>query len=662
MINIMKTTPAIFRHLLVLSLICLALKAAANDFSPVSGKPGITVPPNITITLSGHDSSFERDASVESPIDAQVFLRNKKLTALITNCSTSMTASIRMGSVIIANLTLSSTSSGKKAEWMIPAGAKVGEYSIRVTCGSITESKKFYVVFNPAEVGNFEQFSYKSEVAVWFDCPYSERTRANIYQLHPDDQRVFGRAIQAIQGFTDIKQAAEKLMTTEAALFDYGLTRRASDVISLLGMIPSSGPKAKAQCADDAALLVAMMRSVGICAYTVTTDADETNNSWSFDTWVEYLAPASPSPKRWVLHPHEYPTMTSQERSTFGSTRNVAKKNVNDIIVMADVPLGPIPPAITNLSSDVCFTRKSCLEPDQALHGVNTNTAKPAWVTELCEFYWGATSSHWACSGNQDLNITARVATVSNSNIKWIDPSLLEADFIFDSTELIYGAPFQAEFAVMEPNSMLPANANLTIRLIAGDPRSKIIVDSVLDFYQAQIQLNPDKTFSKTFNLNLPTSLAADYEMIYLEAFLSGGGVPYPDTLILAMEELILPKPLSVRVSADSNLVRCSQYTLQVALHNTGSKAINDIEVGIETPYALIPEHKETLKIPVMAPNEKKTLQFKYCTDAVLQGGAVEVNVVSKNGGSRKDYVGVVVRQKVRFLRNPFKKYAFDKY
>ena len=658
----MKTTPAIIHSIFCLSLICLTQQAAANGFSPVSRETGVTLPPNIGITLSGYDASFQRDASVELPIDGHVFLRNNKLTALITDCNSSAAASIRMGAVTIANLTLSSTTGGKKAEWMIPANAKVGEYTIRVICGSITESKKFYVVFNPAEVGNFEQFSYKSEVAVWFDCPYSERTRAYLYHLHPDCQQVFSRAIQAIQGFTDIKLAAEKLMTTEAAIFDYGLTRRALDVINLLNMIPSSGPKLKVQCADDAALLVAMMRSVGICAYTATADADETNNSWSFDTWVEYLAPANPTPKRWVLHPHEYPTMTSQERSTFGTTRNVAKKDVNDIIVMADFALGPIPSAINNSSSDVCFTRKGCYEPEQTLHGSNTSTAKPAWVTELCEYYWGATSSHWVCSGNQVLSRTAKSATVSNSNIKWIDPSLLDAVFIFDSTELIYGAPFQAEFAVMAPNNMLPANANLTIRLIADDPRNKIFVDSVLDSYSAQIQLNPDKTFSKTFNLNLPTSLAADFEMIYLEALLSGGGVPYPDTLKLAMEELILPKPLSVRLSADSSLVRCSQYTLHVALHNTGSKAINDVEVGIETPYALIPKHKEILKIPVMAPNEKKTLQFKYCTDAVLQGGAIEVNVVSKNGGSRKDYVGVVVRQKNRFLRNPFKKYALGRY
>lgn len=659
----MKTTPAIFRHTIAFLLICLTFDAFGRSTFPAPDKPDMIPPPTINITFDNFCTDLKRDATIEDSIVGEVFLRNTKLIALIaTNCTFGMTASIRLNGVAIANLTLSSTSGGKKAEWMIPAGAKVGEYSIRVTCGSDVVSKNFFVIFNPAEVGTFDQFSFKSEVAVWFDCPYSERTRANVYQLHPDDQRVFGRAIQAIQGFTDIKLAAEKLMTTEAAIFDYGLTRKASDVIDLLNMVPSSGPKAKAQCADDAALLVAMMRSVGICAYTVTADADETNNSWSFDTWVEYLAPANPNPKRWVLHPHEYPTMTSQERSTFGSTRNVAKKNVNDIIVMADVPLGPIPPAITNLSSDVCFTRKTCKEPDQTLHGVNTSTAKPAWVTELCENYWGATSSHWACSGNLDLNRAARVATVSNSNIKWLDRSLLDAVFIFDSTELIYGAPFQAEFAVLAPNNMLPANANLTIRLVADDPRSKILVDSVLDSYSEQIQLNPDKTFSQTFNLNLPTSLPANYEIIFLEAFISGGGVPYPDTLILAQEELILPKPLSLRVSADSNLVRCSQYTLKAALHNTGFKTINDIEVGIETPYALIPRHQETLKIPALAPGEKKTLQFKYCTDAVLQGGSIEVNVVSKNGGSRKDYVGVVVRQKTRSLRNPFKKYAFGKY
>lgn len=167
---------------------------------------------------------------------------------------------------------------------------------------------------------------------------------------------------------------------------------------------------------------------------------------------------------------------------------------------------------------------KNCKEPDQTLHGVNTSTAKPAWVTEL--YYWGATSSHWACSGNLDLNRAARVATVSNSNIKWLDRSLLDAVFIFDSTELIYGAPFQAEFAVMAPNNMLPANANLTIRL-SPTAGSKILVDSILDSYSEQIQLNPDKTFSQTFNLNLPTSLPANYEIIFLEAFISGGGVNY---------------------------------------------------------------------------------------------------------------------------------------
>jgi hypothetical protein len=90
---------------------------------------------------------------------------------------------------------------------------------------------------------------------------------------------------------------------------------------------------------------------------------------------VEFLADHDGSREWRALHPHELPGMTAESRRTFGTTRAVATKHFNDIIVMAGETW--VSGEIGDGGVDVSYGRNECLEPSQVL-------IKAAWIDELC--------------------------------------------------------------------------------------------------------------------------------------------------------------------------------------------------------------------------------------------------------------------------------------
>lgn len=272
----------------------------------------------------------------------------------------------------------------------------VGRYTViaRSECDQEEGRATFYVIFDPAEVNGPPRFSF-DPTAVWFGTGYNSISGLHYY-LHESDIRVFSIAINAVNGMTDAYAAAEKVARAEEALFSYSLNYHTQDVVQLITTFN------EAQCADDAACLTALLRSVGIPAHPVTADAGlETDVAgWTFDTWIEFLTTHNGSTDWLIFHPHQYPGMTAEDRSTFGSTRGVAVESTNDVIVMANESW--VMADLDDSTSDVTYGRNSCGEPNQVI-----STA--SWVDELCEQgYWAP--SHWDCAGMAPMS--ARIGEI----------------------------------------------------------------------------------------------------------------------------------------------------------------------------------------------------------------------------------------------------------
>ena len=143
---------------------------------------------------------------------------------------------------------------------------------------------------------------------------------------------MFSIAIAAAHGRTDPYDTAIDIARKEEGLFAYNLNYHTQDVVDLLVNYTD------AQCADDACCLTALLRAIGIPAHPVTADAglDTEAANWTFDTWVEFLTPHNGVTDWRIFHPHEYPRMQPESRSTFSTTRAVATKGFNNIIVMAN--------------------------------------------------------------------------------------------------------------------------------------------------------------------------------------------------------------------------------------------------------------------------------------------------------------------------------------
>lgn len=270
------------------------------------------------------------------------------------------------------------------SDWTIPDGIPVGKYTVVASSDCTREEAHipFYVIFNPSDVGGPPTFSF-DDTAVWFGTS-SNSIRGLHYYLHQSDMRVFSIAISAVNGQTDPYASAIEVARAEENLFTYSLNYHTQDVVELLQNFT------EAQCADDACCLTALLRAVGIPAHPVTADAAlETGEAnWTFDTWVEFLAPHNGITDWRIFHPHEYPGMQPESRNTFGSTRGVATEGFNDVIVMANENW--IYSQLDDGSSDVTYGRNVCQEPNQQLSKAN-------WIGELCEHgYW--TKDHWDCT------------------------------------------------------------------------------------------------------------------------------------------------------------------------------------------------------------------------------------------------------------------------
>ena len=432
-----------------------ALQYIGNVISPLSNT--VTVSAGLSspvVTVEGGEPFFIAEAG-EQAIGAPVFPRGKGLGPQIkvqACCSKNVKAQVLgVGDVVVADVPLVEQFPGyytgqwdwqSKSGWTVPDDIPVGLYSVKVTsdCGEPARRADFYVIFNPADVNGPGRFSF-NETGIWFGTGFNN-AKSLSYALHPDDGRVFKKAITAASGETDPLSAATKVSDAEEALFSYSLNYHTDDVIKMLLLFT------EAQCADDANVLTAMLRSIGIPAHPATADAAlETGDaSWTFDTWVEFLVPTANGTEWLILHPHEYPNMSPAKRGDFGATQGVATKGFNDLVIMADE--GWIAAEIGSIA--VQFDRNSCDEPLQQHVFVRS------WLDDLCEAgYWNP--NHWDCGGSNAA-------------------SSIRPEVRFDSEEASFGGPLSGR--VLLPAGASPLPRELSFELLSDVAESRLFPDA----------------------------------------------------------------------------------------------------------------------------------------------------------------------------------------
>ncbi|HRK95341.1 MAG TPA: transglutaminase-like domain-containing protein [Rhodospirillales bacterium] len=482
------------------------------------------------------------------------------------------------------------------AGWAVPQGVPVGEYAVRVRsrCHEREANARFFVVFNPAEVGGPDAFSF-DDTAVWFGT-VPNSIRGLHYYLHCSDWRVFRIALQAASNHSDAHAAAVAIARAEEALFAYSLNYHTNDVLDLITNYT------EAQCADDAACLTALLRAVGIPAHPVTADAGlETGAAnWTFDTWVEFLTRSAGSVEWRVLHPHEYPGMQPEPRGIFGA-RGVANKGFNDLIVMANENW--IAAQLDDGSNDVSYRRNECGEPEQAV-------TKAPWIDELCESgYWP--QPHWDCGNVRRRSLMGRLGVrISEAALRFGGRIAGTVDLVNPTLERRFG--------------------RLAIELIAYRFESKQPVETTFQSSETPVAIDPDAPLALPFAFDLPDTLLPGREL-YLRASL--------EQRTVLLQPIRIPSALRVELDVPRVWQEGMEAAVRVEVRNEGEVPLRGVELTTGVPYALRIRRSRGVQWDTLLPGEERQVELRIRAVAPLASGSLHVAVSTANGG------GVMLRR-----------------
>lgn len=539
--------------------------------------------------------------SGEQQIDGPVFPRGRKpgpLFLIRSCCNEKVHLTIeREGGGVVAEPPLTEIFPGYYSArwdwtsplgWPVPVGLPVGRYFAVATtsCGEQPAKKPFYVIFNPADVGGPQRFTY-DETGIWFGTGPNQ-TIAYLYHLHPDDKRVFEIARKAAQGTVDAADAAQRIVDAEEGLFAYDLGYHGNDVIHMLE------DESEAQCADDANVLTSLLRSMGIPAHPATADAAlETGAAnWTFDTWTEFLATWGGPPEWRIFHPHQYETMSAETRSVF-SNRGVATKGFNDIVVMADVnwDWGQAGDG----SPDVSFGRQSCGEPEQTL-------SKAGWIREICEEgYWSP--NHWTCPRTG------------------MNASGLVADFEPARDRLEWGGRLGGTFR-LENLTDSDFRDEVVIEVVADRPESKRFPDEVLSSARVPAELRARGERVERLDLDLPKTNPAG-TILYLRA-------RSRETTIAAVPLELRPR-VGVRIEGPRRLTEGETAHLRVTVEGTDKGELADVRLAFRGPVNEKSREAAPRRIEVL---RGKEISFDLELTASSGLDPIVVDVESAEGGS----------------------------
>jgi|GEM_PF-3286377 len=595
--------------------IITAVQYAGQTVSPKSNSVTVVNQSSSPLAeISAGELFFMAEAG-ESQIDAPVFLRgstNAPSVKIVTCCEDDdieISASIiTPDNQKIKNINTKAIFPGYYSitwdwqsdwNWAVPNEIPVGKYVFKIesNCGQEDLDIPFYVIFNPADVNGPSRFSF-NETGIWFGAN-NNGLRALVYHLHPDDKRVFDIAIKAASGSTDTKQAAQKICDAEENLFSYSLNYHSNDVIDMLENYT------EAQCADDANVLTALLRAVGIPAHPATADAAlETGEAnWTFDTWTEFLTPNGSTNEWLILHPHQYVNMIPETRTDFGTNRGVATSSFNDVIVMADDnwDYGEA----SDYYPDVSYARNTCNAPEQFI-------AKSAWVRELCEQgYWNP--GHWSC-GSPTAGAALAGRQVGNLQI------LNEVNFGNAGFGRTLSSKLNITYAGLGDTI-----TDLSMQIIGDIPESKKFPDFVYSTVEKKERIQRLKQFKDEYELDIPQTVPAGVELYHILKV----NEKIVETVPIAMSSSL---EIEVDTLKKVRLGKTRRYNVKV--RNKGKQVIDNVDISIETPHAVdIERTKRNTKIARIMPGEVKEISFDIKALSPMEAGRIRIKVNSENGG-----------------------------
>jgi hypothetical protein len=501
------------------------------------------------------------------------------------------------------------------SNWKVPDGIPIGPYTVKVTtdCAQEPATKKFYVIFNPDDVSGPSRFSF-NETGIWFGSPPSNASFALTYQLHPDDARVFGKAIAATKGETDSLKAAQQVENVEQALFAYSLNYHTQDVLDMLANFT------EAQCADDANVLTAMLRSIGIPSHPVTADAAlETGAAgWTFDTWVEFLVPGNSGPQWLILHPHQYPSLPPQRRPDFGANQSVATKASNDLVIFADENW--VWNEVSDNNADVTYDRNACQEPNQA------HTFHAAWLEDLCEQgYWSP--NHWDCAG---------IGTRSAS---------LRAEWRLDLGESAFGGAVSGRL-VLRNVSYDRVAGPLVIELVTDLPESKAFPDERFVSIRKEISLEPGQETTIPFKLETPRTFPLRHRPYLHVAFVRGG--ERKTNLTLAVEPVKIVSRLRAVVEVSGERRVGQALSVKAVVTNPSREAADGVRVRLALPAGLVAAETPKIEPFALKPGAERKISWRVKVTAPLEAGTLRVEATAAVGGWAEAVEPVSIREEVR--------------
>jgi hypothetical protein len=575
--------------------------AASSDSNSVTVS-GAAAPP--TITYQGSEPYFTANTSGgEQQIDGPVYPRARGLGPIIQvatgACSLGVNFVVtRPGSVQITHDTLTAEALGR-FPWQVPwaslsldgssGGILAGKYTVDATnnCNNATAQSHFYVIFDPQEVGGPDVFSFQ-ETGIWFGVktqtdrndpsplpPGQGGDYGMSFALHIKDARVFGKAIAQVNGVSNQYLAMQKLLTYEAGMFGFATSSyHEHDVLKLLGYLDQN-PYLTVQCFEDANMLVALLRSVGIPSHPVTGDAASGNcKGWDFDTWVEAKAVGfgESAARWWAMHSHQEagalgPSTRAQAGDPAGTWSsggcNVASKETNDDIFMANEGwVNASSSDFDNYKADITYQWNSCGRPAE-----NFST-KAAWVDHMCVFpaddnYWGV--GHWECDiqpSTSALTISVdgphRVGDVVNANVTIDNPTATDKQ------------------------------GTLNVIIAINDILTMIVPDAQFDLggLSVTVPSGTNQVYGFTYTLPVDLSSANAYSIVATTQYISGqagdsGQAPF---FVDAFYDMALDLPTNLQACAED--VDCSfNATLHVA--NTTSVSVTDLNFDLSLPFGV---------------------------------------------------------------------------
>jgi hypothetical protein len=572
-----------------------------TTLSPVSNS--VTVVDKLgapAVEILGGEPFFLAESG-EQAIDGPVFPRGRgdgPLIAVHSCCDKEVKAQVLRGSTVIADVPLTAQFPGyytgrwdwkSKSNWKIPGDIPVGSYHVQVTtqCGQEPAKAKFYVIFNPADVAGPDRFSF-NETGIWFGTNVNT-TFAVVYHLHPDDARVFQKALSAVEGLTEPLNAATKVTAVEEALFGWSLDNHGNDVIVLMNMF------SVAQCADDANVLTSMLRAIGIPAHPATADAAlETGMAdWNYDTWTEFLVPNGSSPEWLILHPHQYPGEAPSTRSDFGATKGVATKSFNDLVVMAGENWNTN--EVADGFADVTFERSSCREP------LENHLSHSAWLLDLCEnIYWNP--NHWSCTGTTSSNLSIEISGLPDS---------------FNLGDTVSGV------LAVTNRTAGHISTHLSIEVVADLPYSKRFPDEVGNHLKKAVHLEAHQQTEIPFQIKLPRTLRPGHNLMLR--------VRSPEKDYLLAPVHIEPK-IDVTVK-DIGRRRVGGDLVVTGAVTNRSKDPQRVSVALSTPPGLSVTNITCQLGVLMKPGERREFAWRVKALAPLEAGSLEVTATVNTGG-----------------------------